>query len=242
MQFEGSKKLAKVMMVSSYDRSVKDFYVEQFVGNNRSKLTVIEENDTITAFEIQRGMTTIPAQIVSIYKRNGYSVLLATMGIDIDMHKTIGKTIKCNASDNRLAFMKYEGDYFNLEYPSEWTLAEEQRVQTADCYIGKNDRSFGLWLFRFEKEEGISFDEAMTGLAENWREVATVDMSYENINGIEWCKHDIQMSTQGQEGRQISYYAHKGNMIYNIKFGNSPQEVEKSQTLVNDIMHSVEIL
>ena len=241
MQFEGNKKFAKVMIVSSYDRTVKDFYVEQLVGNNRGKLSVIEENDTITAFEIQRGVTTIPAQVVSIYKRNGYAVLLATMGIDINLHKTIGKTIRCNACDNKLVFMKYQGEYLNLECPSEWTLDEEPETQTADVYIGKNDRSFGLWLFRFEKEDGISFDEAMTGLADNWREVATIGMSYETINGVEWCKHDILISTQGQESRQISYYTHNGNKIYNIKFGNKAQEVEKNQTLINDIMRSVEL-
>ena len=242
MQFEGNKKFAKVMIVSSYDRSVKDVYVEQLVGNNRSKLTAVEENDSITAFEIQRGMTTIPAQIVSIYKRNGYAVLLATMGIDIDLHKTIGKTIKCNANGDEITFKSYKGEYFNLDYPSEWTQDESPGVQTADVFIGNIDHSFGLWLFRFEKEENISFDEAMIGLADNWREVATVSMSYETINGVKWCKHDIQMSTQGQEGRQISYYTPKGNMIYNIKFGNKAQEVEQSQLVINDIMHSVEIL
>ncbi len=241
MKFEGSKKFAKIMIVSSYDRSVKDFFVDQLVGNDRFKMTVIEENDTITAFEIQRGMTTIPAQVVSIYNRNGYAVLLATMGIDIDLHKTIGKTIKCNASDNNPVFMKYQGEYLNLEYPSEWTLDKEPGAQTADVYIGKNDRSFGLWLFRFEKEDGISFDEVMTGLADNWREIATVGMSYETINGIEWCKHNILISTQGQEGRQISYYTLKGNKIYNIKFGNKAQEVEQNQIVINDIMRSVEI-
>lgn len=241
MQFEGNKKFAKVMIVSSSERSVKDVYVEQLVGNNRSKLTVVEENDTITAFEIQRGMTTIPAQIVSIYKRNGYAVLLATMGIDLDLHKTIGKTIKCNGDGKELALKSYQGEYFNLDYPSEWTLDETPGTQTADVFIGNTDHSFGLWLFRFEKEDGISFDEAMTSLAENWREVAAVSMSYETINGVEWCKHGIQMSTQGQEGRQISYYAPKGNMIYNIKFGNKAQEVEKNQTLIHDIMRSVEL-
>jgi len=237
MHFKGNKKFAKVMIVSSFDRSVKDFYVEQYVGNNRSKLSVIEENDSITAFEIQRGMTSIPAQVVSIYKRSGYAVLLLTMGIDIDLHKAIGKTIKCNA--NELAFIKYQGEYFNLEYPSEWTLDEQPGIHTADVYIGNNDRSFGLWLFRFEKNNDISFDEAMTALADNWRDVATVGMSYENINGVEWCKHDILMSTQGQKSRQISYYALKDNMIYNIKFGNKAQEVEKNHTLINDIMRSV---
>ena len=91
MQFEGNKKFAKVMIVSSYDRAVKDDFVQQLVGDNRSKLTVIEENDTITAFEIQRGMTTIPAQVVSIYQRNGYAVLLAMETILILIIPQIGQ-------------------------------------------------------------------------------------------------------------------------------------------------------
>ena len=241
MQFEGNKKFAKVMIVSSYDRAVKDDFVQQLVGNNRSKLTVIEENDTITAFEIQRGITIIPAQVVSIYQRNGYAVLLATMGVDIDLHKTIGTTIKCNATHTDIDLAHYNGDYINLDYPSNWTINEHPGTQTADLFIGNSDHSFGIWLFRFEKDDNISFDEAMTSLADSWREVANVGISNESINGIAWCKQDIQMTSQGQEGRQVSYYALKGNMIYNIKFGNKAHEVEKNQTIINDIMRSVEL-
>ena len=81
----------------------------------------------------------------------------------------------------------------------------------------------------------------MNNIAENWREVAKVSVSNEQINGVKWCKHDIRMNMQGQEGRQISYYSLKGCYIYNVKFGNSAVEVEKNLSLIDSIMATVTI-
>ena len=60
-----------------------------------------------------------------------------------------------------------------------------------------------------------SFKDAMTDIANNWREVAKVNMSYQQINGEEWCKHDIRMNMQGQ-GMNINGY----NGIQNQTSGN----------------------
>ncbi len=91
-------------------------------------------------------------------------------------------------------------------------------------------------------EDDITFKDAMTDIANNWREVAKVNMSYQQINGEEWCKLDIRMNMQGQTGRQISFYRQKGNYIYNIKFGNNTTDVEKNLVVIDSIMTSVKIL
>ena len=243
LQFEGGKKMAKVMIIPSADRWIKDDYANKMVGDFRSKMTLVEDNDSITAYEIQRGMTVIPAQMVSVYKRNGYSVILATMGVDLDVHKAMGQSIRCKAKENKdkSETSNYQGEYMSLNYPSIWNVNEHPNTQTADVYISQSNHAFGVWLFRFEKEDGITFKEAMNSIAENWREVAKVNISNEQINDVEWCKHDIRMNIQGQEGRQISYYSLKGYDIYNVKFGNSAVEVEKNLSLIDSIMATVVI-
>ena len=242
LQFDGGNKLAKVMIIPEANRMVKDGFAQQMVGDSRSKMTLVEDNDSISAYEIQRGMTTIPAQMVSVYNRNGYAVILTTMGIDLKVHKAMGQSIRCKEKeykDTDSEFCKYQGDYLSLDYPSEWIVDEHPNTQTADVWIMQKDHAFGVWLFRFEKEDDISFEEAMTSIANNWREVAKVEMTYKQINDIKWCKHDIRMSIQGQEGRQISYYCQRGNYIYNVKFGNSGEAVEKNQNTIDSIMASV---
>ena len=244
LQFEGGKKSARVMIIPIANRMVKDDFAQRMVGDFRSKMTLVEDNDSISAYEIQRGITTIPAQMVSVYNRNGYAIILATMGIDLKVHKAMGQSIRCkekSPGDKDNEHRKYQGDYLSLDYPSSWIVNEHPNTQTADVWIMQKDRAFGVWIFRFEKEDGTSFEETMTGIANNWREVAKLDMTYEQINDIKWCKHDIRMSMQGQEGRQISFYCQRGNYIYNVKFGNSSVEVGKNQVIINSIMASVEL-
>lgn len=242
LQFAGGNKMAKVMIIPVANRVVKDDLVQQMVGDFRTKMTLVEDNDSISAYEIQRGMTTIPAQMVSVYNRNGYAVILATMGIDLKVHKAMGQSIRCKEKgheDIDSEFSKYQGKYLSIEYPSEWIVDEHPNTQTADVWIMQKDHAFGVWLFRFEKEDNNSFEDAMTNIANNWREVAKVEMAYKQINDVKWCKHDIRMSMQGQVGRQISYYCQKGGYIYNVKFGNSSQAVEMNQATIELIMASV---
>lgn len=244
LQFEGGNKMAKVMIIPVANRKVKDDFAQQMIGDSRSKMTLVEENDSVSAFEIQKGMATIPALMVSVYNRNGYAIILTTMGIDLKVHKAMGKSIRCKENfheDKENEYSKYQGDYLTLNYPSEWIVDDQPNTQTADIWIMRKDRAFGVWLFQFEKENGISFEETMTFIANNWREVAKVEMAYKQINGIKWCKHDIRMSMQGIEGRQISFYCLKGKHIYNVKFGNSSKEVEKNLSLIDSIMASVEL-
>ena len=241
LQFEGGRKIAKVMIISSADRWIKDDYANKIVGDSRSKMTLVEENDSITAYEIQRGMTVIPAQMVSVYKRNGYAVILVTIGVELDIHKAMGQSIRCKAKGNKIETSDYQGEYMSLDYPSTWSINEHPNTQAADIYISQDDHAFGVWLFRFEKVHDVTFRDGMDELADGWREIAIVDVTYEEINGREWCKHDIKMSMLGEKGRQISYYTNRGDTIYNVKFGNLATEVDKNMELVDMIMASVVI-
>ena len=93
--FEGGDKMAKVMIIPIANRMVKDDFAQRLVGDFQSKMTLVEDNDSISAYEIQRGMTTIPAQMVSVHNRNGYAVILTTMGVDLKVHKAMGQSIRC---------------------------------------------------------------------------------------------------------------------------------------------------
>ena len=79
----------------------------------------------------------------------------------------------------------------------------------------------------------------MEEVANNWREQANINMSYERINERDWCRQDIKMSIEGIDYRQISYYCQIGDTIYNVKFGNNIDAVQNNLELIDSMMFSL---
>ena len=132
----------------------------------------------------------------------------------------------------------YNGKYCQIEYPRLWIVNETPRTLTADVFIGLTNSAFGVWIFRFEKGRISSFKKAMEEVATRWRQFASVEISYVRINGVDWCKQDIQMDMIGEKCRQISYYTQSGGYIYNVKFGNSKFFVDMAISTINEMMNS----
>lgn len=247
--FEGNRKLVNIMWMESANGDKWDIekFTQQMIGGNSSNLTLVEHNDTLIAYEIQKGMTTIPAHIISLHEKDGYSIMVCTMGMSMETHQSISNAIRCKStnhitSQEKIAINKnitYDGEYIKLLYPEHWDIDEHPNTLTADVYIGQKNHAFGVWLFRFEIEDGITFKEGMIDVANNWREIAEVDVSYKRINGKEWCRQDIRMNMQGQENRQVSYYCQKDNYVYNVKFGNARKEVDENIATIDSIMSSI---
>lgn len=241
LQFEGNQRIVKILRAKPGDKWNLEKFANSIVGSNGSQLTLNTKNDTLIAYEISKGLSVIPAHIFSIHSIEGFSILVFTYGFSVETHINICNSITISTTKNTNDFTSYSGDYMNLDYPSNWYLNENPHTETADVYIGQNDNEFGLWLFCFKLENGYDFKGAMNELANNWRELGQVNIEYEMINGNEWCKHDIKLNIQGQEGRQISYYAYKDNVVYNIKFGNKSDLVSSNLGVIRTIMNSVEI-
>lgn len=72
-------------------------FAQRMIGNNRRELTLVSENDSLLAYEIQKGLIHIPAATISVYKKSGYSILLYTFGLDKDLHMIIGSSIQCKS-------------------------------------------------------------------------------------------------------------------------------------------------
>lgn len=237
--FQGDEKAVMIAITDMSNKWDKDLFVDQFISSNQSELNIVEQNDSITAYEIKKGAFSIPAQIVSVHERNDYSVLVATIGIDLQSHKAIGQSIRCIMKDDHIWTKSYNGEYISLSYPSTWIVDETPNTFTSDVYISQSDHAFGVWLYRFELENNMTFNNLMNDLVGTWRDIASVDISYEQINGIEWCRHDIQILDADIMGRQISYYCQRGNYIYNVKFGNNIEDVKKNLTIIDSVMHSI---
>lgn len=233
MTFEYDKKLCKIIKADITDSWNLLGLVQDMAGNSLSKLTLVESSDSLVAYKFSNGQFSFIAHVASQFKRDGYSILLVTYGIEKKQHQDIASSIRCdnkNIDGNSI----YIGDYISCIYPSSWNVDESPGTMTADVYISNSDHSFGVWFFKFENDD--PFKERMNELADNWKEYAKVNITYVKYKGIEWCKQDLRI---GDNNKQISFYTQKGRFIYNVKFGNQASKID--QSIIDTVMESVKI-
>ena len=248
IMFAGNQKIARIIWALSENDGHWDMErsAEQMLGKNKSKLTLVEQNDSLIAYEARSGNISLPASVFSLHEISGYSVLLFTMGFTVESHLSISDSIRCKPVKKKNEFKTgtttYDGEYINLEYPSHWEIDNSLNFLTSDVYIRQPDRTFGVQLFRFEREDSTTFHDDMTQLVNSWRETSNVDMSYETINGKKWCRHDIQTNSLEMVIQQISYYCWKDCYIYNVRFTHlkdSVTDITQYNTTIKEIMSSV---
>lgn len=93
--YVGQKKLVQIMKTELPDTWNMKAFAQHMIAGKQGDLTLVSQNDTLMVYEIQKGLTRIPAFVFSLHERNGYSVLLTTFGLNEDVHTAIGNAIKC---------------------------------------------------------------------------------------------------------------------------------------------------
>ena len=93
MLFEGNGKFVNFMWNKSENGWDIDKFSQKMIKDSEG-LTLVEKNDTLIVYEIHKGVVTMPALIFSLQERNGYSILVTTMGISRTNHQTITSSIK----------------------------------------------------------------------------------------------------------------------------------------------------
>lgn len=93
MLFEGNEHFINFMWKESENGWDIDKFAQKITKGSEG-LTLVEKNDTLIIYEIQKGVVRLPALIFSLKERNGYSVLVTTMGISKTNHQTITNSIR----------------------------------------------------------------------------------------------------------------------------------------------------
>ena len=84
--YEGNKKLVQIMKTELPDKWNMHSFAQHMIGNKRGEMTLVSQNDSLLVYEIQKGITHLPAFAFSLLERNGYSVLLTTFGLNEELH------------------------------------------------------------------------------------------------------------------------------------------------------------
>lgn len=106
--YEGNKKLVQIMKTELPDKWNMHSFAQHMIGNKRGEMTLVSQNDSLLVYEIQKGITHLPAFAFSLLERNGYSVLLTTFGLNEELHLKVSKTINCKEN-----LSKIRDNYFN---------------------------------------------------------------------------------------------------------------------------------
>lgn len=130
----------------------------------------------------------------------------------------------------------YSHKYYSVRYPGSWSIME-QVDETIDVYIGPpTGDGLGFTIGRFMTELPLS--EINKEGKENL-ELAGFDIVEDKsitLHGVKMFRGVYDVRVQGQKYRQISYTFKKGDMLYNVRFGNALGA--EREALVAEIMDS----
>ena len=91
--FEGNNKLVNLMWTSNENGWNLERFAQHFTKDN-DELTLVEKNDTVITYEIQKGAIKVPALAFSLHKRKNNSIIIMTMGIATKERQAITNSIK----------------------------------------------------------------------------------------------------------------------------------------------------
>lgn len=91
--FNGNEKFVHLMWTNNENGWDLERFAQHFT-NDQHGLTLVEKNDTIIAYEIQKGVVKMPALAFSLHQRKNNSIMVMTMGIASKERQAITNSIR----------------------------------------------------------------------------------------------------------------------------------------------------
>ncbi len=129
----------------------------------------------------------------------------------------------------------YKTNLYSIKHPKGWQVVERFNEMT-DAYIGAPTDDFGFTIVRFEAD--LSLAELNAEGNANLRQggIKILEDKLIEVDGVKCYRAVHEISLPNQRVKHISYTFKKGNMLYNIKFGDV--KTKDKEKLVDDIMNS----
>lgn len=129
----------------------------------------------------------------------------------------------------------YSTSLYSIKYPNGWQVVERINAMT-DAYVGDPTDDFGFTIVRFEVD--LSLTELNAEGNANLRQggIKVVEDRLIEIDGVKCYRAVHEISLPSQTVKHVSYTFKKGDMLYNLKFGDV-KTIEKEK-LVDGMMSS----
>ncbi len=131
--------------------------------------------------------------------------------------------------------VQYSTNLYSIKHPKGWQVVERFNEMT-DAYIGDQTDDFGFTIVRFEVD--LSLAELNAEGNANLRQggIKILEDKLIEVDGVKCYRAVHEISLPNQTVKHISYTFKKGNMLYNIKFGDV--KTKDKEKLVDGIMNS----
>lgn len=130
---------------------------------------------------------------------------------------------------------QYTTNFYSIKYPNGWQVVERFNEMT-DVYFGDLTDDFGFTIVRFETDLSLAELNAEGNANLRLGGIKVVEDKLIEVDGVKCYRAVHEIFLPRQTVKHISYTFKKGNMLYNIKFGDV--ETKNKELLVADIMKS----
>lgn len=130
---------------------------------------------------------------------------------------------------------QYSTNLYSIKHPKGWQVVERFNEMT-DAYIGSTTDDFGFTIVRFEIALPLAELNAEGNTDLQRGGIKILEDKLVEVAGVKCYRavHEIVLS--GQTVKHISYTFKKGDMLYNLKFGDV--KTREKELLVADIVKS----
>lgn len=252
MSFEDSQYNLLIRVERINESSIDEYISNKDIKDNSFTYNLFQSSDTTSYFKITRGNNMWSAYDLYMLKKiMGTNYLINVNSdylnksemIEIINHiytsmsqKIKQKEVCVSSKDTQKTISSvYSNKYYSIKYPKEWNFTEKLNEMT-DVYIGSQTENFGFTIVRFETEYTLS--EINANGNESIRQAGFRIKEEKPIilKGLKCYRAIHEVSVQNQNVKHVSYTFKKGNMLYNIKFGNVRTKAQ--ETLASEIIET----
>lgn len=253
MSFE-DKVSGLIVCVRSVEENTIDEHIhKEGVTDGVFTYTLFHSSDTTSFYKITRGNNMWSAYELYMLKRlNGKNYIIQVSSDKIGqsemvkMIKHIQSSMKQNITEKNQTTINesvqkgtlesaYSNKHYAIKYPKGWKTIEHLDDMT-DVYIGSESDNFGFTIVRFETDYNLSEINVEGNESIKQAGFKIKEDKLITLKGLKCYRAIHEASIQNQKVKYISYTFKKGDMLYNINFGNVTTKVQEA--LVTEIMES----
>lgn len=223
---------------------------------DKFRFDLVEETDSTKLYKYSKGLLVLYEYYLIKRIKSGYYLITIKDNISnknniINTGLKIYSSLKDNVKNdnkeikkNKIVFTPktYSSKSYVIQYPSDWVITENPDEST-NLHIGSTKTNIGFTITHFSTNESL---DVIQEASDNNMKQAGFDIVIKGKQRIDKSKayfttyfminQNADVFTAEQNITIMSYLFKKGNILYNIKFGNI--ENKEHEQLVNNIINS----
>lgn len=260
MNFEDKDTHLTITIQSTNKESLDDYIKKEDMSYNNFSYNLFHSSDTTLFYEITRGNNMWSAYDLYMLKKTEDKNYLIHVSSDVLSRSVMRKIIQhvyssiktievekkqitntINQDRKHLSLDNtYSTELYSIRYPKHWEVKEHLNEMT-DAYIGNPADNFGFTIVHFETNYSLTEINVEANHNSQQAGFRILENKQKNINGEKSYITIQEIFIQNQKIKHISYIFKKGNILYNIKFGNvtTKEHIKLATEIMNSFQFNI---